>query len=157
RERTAVATELPAELPASVRAALVGFTGRVVDQDGEPVADSLVRMFRIAPDAFFQPQVSLFAEGIVNEPRLVAGSARSGDDGRFTIRGVYPRAVFVAHADADGDAPTWRVIQRDAPPGELCDVGDIRLQPCGVLTGTVLDADGEPLAGALVRAVDLPG
>src|SRR5690606_19959275 len=88
RERTAVATELPAELPASVRAALVGFTGRVVDQDGEPVADSLVRMFRIAPDAFFQPQVSLFAEGIVNEPRLVAGSARSGGDRRITIRGV---------------------------------------------------------------------
>jgi protocatechuate 3,4-dioxygenase beta subunit len=151
------AAEPGRDLHPSVRAALTGFTGRIVDPLARPVADSKVRLFRFAPDVLFRPQVSMFVEGVVNEPQVVVGDARTGADGRFTIDGVFPRAVFLLHADADGDAPTWRVVQRDAPPGELADLGDIVLAPAGILTGEVRDQDGRPVPGALVRAVDLPG
>lgn len=145
------------DLHPSVRAALTGFTGRIVDPLGAPVPESLVRLYRFAPDALFRPNVSMFLDGTVNEPQIEAGESRTGADGRFTIDGVFPRAVFLLHADADGDAPTWRVVQRAAPPGELVDIGDVQLLPCGILTGTVHDQDGNPIAGALVRAVDVPG
>ena len=41
--------------------------------------------------------------------------------------------------------------------GEGVDLGDIVLETLGVITGEVVDADGAPVGGALVRAVDLPG
>jgi hypothetical protein len=157
-ERTTVAPAGPtAGLHPSVLAALTGFRGRVVLPGGVPVEDSLVRLFRFAPDVLFRPQVGLFVEDGINEPEVVAAEVRTGEDGTFLLEGIFPRAVFMLQADADGDAPTWRVVQRAAPPGEIVDLGDVVLEPAGILTGAVYDQDGSPVPDALVRAVDLPG
>ena len=145
-----------AGLHPSVAAALVGFTGRVVTSSGEPVPDSLVKLFRFAVDAVIRPSVSVFAEGPKNEPEIEAGETRTGSDGRFVLEGVFPRAFFMLKADADGDAPTWRILDESPDPGELLDLGDIVLADCGILTGTVIGPDGEPVPDALVRAVDFP-
>ncbi len=146
-----------AGLHPSVVAALTGFRGRVVLPGGTPVEDSKVRLFRFAPDALFRPRVGLFVEDGINEPEVVAAESRTGEDGTFLLEGIFPRAVFMLQADAEGDAPTWRVVQRAAPPGEIVDLGDIVLEPAGILTGVVYDQDGAPVPDALVRAVDLPG
>ena len=146
-----------AGLHPSVAAALTGFRGRVVLPGGTPVEDSQVRLFRFAPDALFRPQVGLFVEDGINEPEVVAAETRTGTDGTFLLEGIFPRAIFMLQADADGDAPTWRVVQRAAPPGEIVDLGDIVLEPAGILTGVVHDQDGSPVENALVRAVDVPG
>lgn len=156
--RTQVAPVGPtAGLHPSVVAALTGFRGRVVLPGGTPVENSLVRLFRFAPDVLFRPQVGLFVEDGINEPEVVAAEVRTGEDGTFLLEGIFPRAVFMLQADADGDAPTWRVVQRAAPPGEIVDLGDVVLEPAGILTGVVYDQDGSPVPDALVRAVDLPG
>ncbi len=146
-----------AHLDPSVRAALAGFEGRVVDSAGAPVADSLVRIYRFAADTFLRTASGAFAEESVREPELIAGETRTGGDGRFTVQGVFPRAFFLLRADFDGDAPTNKIIERCPGPAEMVDLGDIVLQDAGILVGRVVDDADEPVAGALVRAVDLPG
>ena len=61
------------------------------------------------------------------------------------------------HAGIGTDAPTYQVVTRTPGPGEVVDLGDIVLPNAGVITGTVLDDNGDPLPGALVRCADLPG
>lgn len=157
--RTAVAPVDAAvqDLHPSVRAALCGFTGRLVTPETAPVAKAKVELFRIAPDVLFLPGIGPFAGDQIGEPKIDAGEAVSGDDGRFTISGVYPHSTYLLLADGDGDSPTWRPVERAAGPGELVDLGDVVVEPCGILTGLVVGPDDRPVAGALVRAVDLPG
>lgn len=161
--RSAVAASEAAleTLHPSVREALCGFTGRLVSPDAIPVANSRVELFRFAPDVLFQAGASPFVgEGLaagLGEPQIDAGEAKSGDDGRFTIEGVYPLSTYLLHADIDGDAATWVPIDRAAGPGQLVDLGDIVLNPAGVFEGVVVGPDDRPVPGALVRAVDLPG
>ncbi|MBI5853188.1 MAG: carboxypeptidase regulatory-like domain-containing protein [Planctomycetes bacterium] len=145
------------DLHPSVRAALCGFTGRLVTPEAAPVANAKVELFRIAPDVLFLPGVGPFVGEQVGEPKIDAGETVSGDDGRFTIEGVYPHSTYLLLADGEGDSPTWRPIERAAGPGELVDLGDVVVEPCGILTGLVVGPDDRPVAGALVRAVDLPG
>ncbi|MBK8974290.1 MAG: carboxypeptidase regulatory-like domain-containing protein [Planctomycetes bacterium] len=141
----------------SVVAALAGFTGRVVSSKTEPVADSLVRVYRFALDQAIRPGLGVFADAEPPAPDAFAGEARTGADGRFTIEGIFPNAFFLLRADVDGDAPTNRIVQRTPGPAELVDLGDIVLQDCGVLIGRVVDDAEQPIPGAWVRAVDLPG
>ncbi|MFO1051412.1 MAG: carboxypeptidase-like regulatory domain-containing protein [Planctomycetota bacterium] len=145
------------DLDPSIKAALCGLSGRIVDPEGRPVPDSTVKLLRIAADFLFSPGVGPFAGAQVNAPDPVVGRTKSGSDGRFLIPGVFPHGDFVLCADAEGDAPTWRIVERAVGPGEIADLGDIVLERAGVLTGVVVDESDQPVADALVRAVDLPG
>lgn len=141
---------LAAELDPSVAAALAGFTGRVVHPDGTPAAGVRVELFRVDPEVFFE----LSAEG--SGPRLEVGHATTGEDGRFAIRKVPPSGFHLLLADAGGADPTHRVIERSPSPGEVVDLGDIVLKNGATLVGRVVDAEGGPVSGALVRALDVP-
>ncbi|MEZ6036764.1 MAG: carboxypeptidase regulatory-like domain-containing protein [Planctomycetota bacterium] len=142
-----------------IRAGLCGFRGRVVNHVKVPVADCGVRIYRGAMDSVLPEEFDLLAEQDFDnyEPQIVAGETRTHDDGTFEITGVWPRGFYILFAGLGTDAPTHQLITRTPSPGEVVDLGDVVLNEAGVITGTVLDDEGEPLAGALVRCVDLPG
>ena len=140
-----------------IRAGLCGFRGRVVDFRKAPVPQTGVRIYRGAMDSVLNIQADLFADPEDFTPQLVAGEAITGEDGRFEITGVWPRGFYLMFAGMNTDAPTHQVLTKAPSPGEIVDLGDVVLNNAGVITGVVYDADGEPLAGALVRAADIPG
>jgi len=140
-----------------IQAGLSGFKGRILDHRKVPVADCGVRLYRGAMDSMLPRQIDLFAAAIDNPPQFVAGEVRTDADGNWTITGVWPRAFYVLFAGLGTDAPTHQIVSQHPAPGEIVDLGDLVLPHAGVITGEVLGDDGEPLAGALVRAADLPG
>jgi hypothetical protein len=140
-----------------IRASLCGFKGRVVDHLKQPVADTGLRLFRGAMDSVLPEGMDLFADASAYVPEYVAGDARTDSEGRWQLTGVWPRGLYVLHAGIGTDAPTYQVVTQTPGPGEVVDLGDIVLPNAGVITGTVLDDNGDPLAGALVRCADLPG
>jgi uncharacterized GH25 family protein len=157
-DRDAV-TVVPADWLADpeIQAGLSGFKGRVVDHGKLPVADCGVRIYRGAMNVVLPESVDVFADAPSLTPQYVAGEVQTGADGRFTITGVWPRAFYVMFAGIGTDAPVHQVVTRTPSPGEIVDLGDIELPDAGVITGTVVDEDGEPLPGVLIRAADVPG
>ncbi|MFO1076658.1 MAG: carboxypeptidase-like regulatory domain-containing protein [Planctomycetota bacterium] len=140
-----------------IQAGLCGFRGRVVDHDKHPVADTGVRIYRGALDSVMRPGVDVFDDAPTLIPNYVAGETRTGKDGTFLVTGVWPRAFYLLFAGIGSDAPTHQIVSRTPSPGEIVDLGDVVLLDAGVIVGRVVDEDGEPIAGALVRAADLPG
>jgi hypothetical protein len=140
-----------------IRAGLCGFKGRVVTHLKVPVADCGVRIYRGAMDIILNTTVDLFAEAEQFDPQFIAGEVRTAEDGTFEMTGVWPRGVFMMFAGLDTDAPTHQVITKTPSPGQIIDLGDVVLNDAGVIIGEVYDSDGNPVAGALVRAADVPG
>lgn len=118
--------------------------GTVTDADGVPVAGASVFANRHSPGGFD------------------FGSALTRPDGTYTISGLLPGdyVVGVSHGDFtqtyfDGvatEAEATLVAVAGGPPT----TADMTMLPLGALigsiTGTVVDADGEPLADVVVRA-----
>nr|HEX4317507.1 carboxypeptidase-like regulatory domain-containing protein [Kofleriaceae bacterium] len=73
--------------------------------------------------------------------------ARTGDDGVFRIEGV-PRGRWIAEAFAPGYLSAAG-IELEAGHG----IPELQLALGGTLEGRVIDADGQPIDGAVVRAV----
>ena len=140
-----------------IRAAMCGFKGRVVDHKKEPQARCSVRVYRGAVDTVIRPGFDLFAELPQEEPRYIAGEVVTADDGTFLLNGVWPQGFYLLLAGIGTDAPTHQLLSRTPSPGEVLDLGDIVLNDAAVATGTVLDEEGNPIAGALVMAADIPG
>lgn len=140
-----------------IRAGLTGFRGRVVTHDLRPVADCGVRVYRFAQDTVLPEGMDLFESAAAMEPQYVAGETRTDAEGKFFLDGVWPRAFYMMFAGLGTDAPTHQLITRTPSPGEIVDLGDVVLPDAGVIVGKIVDEDGEPVAGALVRCVDLPG
>ncbi|MDP6955126.1 MAG: carboxypeptidase regulatory-like domain-containing protein, partial [Planctomycetota bacterium] len=131
--------------------AVASISGRVLDGvSGEPVVE-----FKVGGLA---AQRRVFA-------RAPAGDAAGGSehaDGRFRLGGLRPRragAPVELRVDALGYEPFERKgIELD--PGAELDLGELRLNPVGVVRVTVTDVEsGEPLAGSLVKLspADSPG
>ena len=158
-ELTAAAAQVES-LPASVAAALCGFRGRLVLPTGEPVPDAEVRMLRFDLEVM-NLEALMPPPGALAEPRIDMSDTKTDDEGRFLLTGVWPRAVYVLNAgegaDLLGAAPLWQLVQRTPGPGEVVDLGDLVLKAAGRLVGTVVDDQGEPMAGARVRSADIPG
>ena len=144
-----------------------GYRGRVVSAAGAPVPGVTVRLLRAAQDLNlgFDYAVDLLAREPM-QPRLEVAQALSAEDGRFRIDGVMPRGLCflrlefadVAHAPAalrPGNG-TMLPVQRTPAPGEVVDLGDVRLKSGGTLVGRVVDADGKAVGGALVRSARVP-
>jgi protocatechuate 3,4-dioxygenase beta subunit len=115
--------------------------GRVAGEDGQPLSNVRVVALRVGGGA----------------PGY-APNALSDDEGKFTLRNVASGAYLV-NAFAPGylldpdplDQPDARVYQH---------VGDslsLRMVKGGVITGTVTDANGEPLVGLSVDALRVRG
>lgn len=157
-QRTEVAVALPELLDdPEIRAGLSGFRGRVVTHDKVPVSDCGVRFYRGAMDVVLSEGADVFADGPSIEPNYIAGETQTGEDGTFLVSGVWPRAIYIMFAGIGTDAPMHQIITRTPSPGQIIDLGDVELPNAGVIAGKVFDDDGEPLAGALVRAADIPG
>jgi hypothetical protein len=155
REVVAMRPADPIDDP-DIQAGLTGFRGRVVTHAKAPVADCGVRIYRGAMDSMLQVGTDIFAE-TPYVPQVVAGETRTASDGTFVIGGVWPRAFYLLFAGIGTDAPTHQIVTRTPSPGEIVDLGDVVLTDAGILVGTVLDENGDPLPGALVRCADLPG
>ena len=124
----------PPEAPASV-------SGRVTD--GEKGLAGVI--------------VAVFA----NEPQrrgVPVARARTDQEGAYHLTGVQPGRYYIAPS-----APTY--VLRDVPdfqigrplnlsPGDAVDGVDFRLDPGGVITGKVTDADGNPVVGESVAIVN---
>jgi len=145
----------PGAMPDSYRRALGVIKGRVVEPDLTPVAGMKVEIFGLSALEIFQDIETFMAEETV-PIELRTGSTTTAADGTFRLADLYPRAIHVLGLDLGGARPTIRVIDAAPNPGETVDLGDIVLKPRAVLTGIVVDDTGEPVAGARIRATDLP-
>ncbi len=124
-------------------------SGRVVDSTGRPIAGARV----VASRELGSPDDDLPTRLIqLTNIEAVAGVAIetvTGSDGAFTLRGV-ERGHYALTALASGHGPATR---RWVEPA---DGVDLALAPGSRLEGSVLGADREPIAGALVRAYPEP-
>ena len=106
--------------------------GSVVDAKGQPVDGA-----------------TLFAQTEETGENRGHGFATADEGGgRFTLRDLRSgRYVIQARAPKHGEAAAQAVVGA----GRTTDVGAVRLRPGGTVRGTVVDAAGEPVAGASVR------
>lgn len=153
--------------PLEYAADRTGYLGRVVSAAGVPVPGVTVRLLRAAQD--FNLTSDYAVDVLAREPMqpsLQVAFAQSADDGRFRIDGVMPRGLCflrlefadVAHAPPalrPGNG-TMLPVQRTPAPGEVVDLGDVRLKAGATLVGRVVDADGKVVGGALVRSARVP-
>ncbi len=145
------------DLDPRIRAALTGFRGRLVTEDATPVPDAKVELFRFAQDSVLSQGVTPMLGQARGALDVDAGETESGDDGKFEITGVWPHGFYLVRAGHGSDAPALHIVDQIPGPGEIVDLGDIVIRPSGILTGIVVDEEGEPIPGALVRAADIPG
>lgn len=142
--------------PESYTRFLSGVIGRIVDVDATPVPGMKVEALAVNIQDFLATGMSSLFSG---EPPVfdeVKGAAETDEDGRFRFAGLEPRGVYVLAIDQGGPRSTVRFLD-DAPnPGEVVDLGDIMLDPFVVFTGRVVDEERRPVAGARVRATNLP-
>ncbi len=116
--------------------------GRVVDDQGEPIAQASV-------------QLNVERAGGGFAFAMMAGNGRSGDDGRFTIEDVEPGTVRVV-----ADAPGYLTLERggvEVPAGKDVEGLELVLRAGAFVEGTVSTPDGSPAIGAAVQLVDEGG
>jgi RNA polymerase sigma factor (sigma-70 family) len=102
--------------------------GKVIGPDGKPLTGVLAYNLE---------------RGIVYQPL---------PDDTFTVKGVNPQRVRdLLFIDKERKHGAFLALK-----GEQKEPLTVRLEPCGVATGRLLDQDGEPVAGAVVR-LDVEG
>jgi len=103
------------------------------------------------PDAASKVGVSL------NDRQTGGGGGKPERDGdRLTVRGKPPGQLLLAIWGGKAFERYERIV--DLPPGTIVDLGMIHLTRRVELTGTVVDAEGNPVAGARISsyALDRP-
>ncbi|HTY42350.1 MAG TPA: carboxypeptidase regulatory-like domain-containing protein [Thermoanaerobaculia bacterium] len=121
-------------LPDVALPAAAPLSGLVAGSDGKAIAGARV-VVRDAPGAG-RDDIDVFAE------------ATTGADGAFRVANA-PASARLLWVRAAGWAPAMR-LWREAP-----DTIRVTLERGGVITGTVVDAGGRAIPGALVRAADV--
>jgi protocatechuate 3,4-dioxygenase beta subunit len=143
------------------------FTGRIVDEAGQPLSGATVDVF---PATAAIPKSAWALGKPTSTSSWIVGSVRSGADGRFDVTARLP--VFTRSDDPEREVGLgWRDLVRFDPGllvhlegratrfvplraffGGTIEAGDIALGSGGSVTGTVVDGHGRPLAGARVSA-----
>jgi len=132
-------TPVTLQLAADVRPTL---TGRVVGNDGKPVAYALVR-----GDTQATHQLSAYE----NPWRFLMSHTVADDQGRFTLRALWPKMSQKLRIRRGGYAERQVAVDVLAPD-EVRDLGDISLEVADlVITGRVVDEKGKPVPGAHVE------
>jgi protocatechuate 3,4-dioxygenase beta subunit len=133
---------VPPELP--VRIVLtpsLAVEGRVVDQDGEPVASAMVIAF----------PADLMSGSMTDAQQ--PGNALSDTEGRFRIEGMSPGAIEV-HAMALGRQQAVLKNLEIRPGQDLTGV-EVVLAAGAVIQGRAVSAAGEPVVGATIHLADV--
>ncbi|MHC4941657.1 MAG: sigma-70 family RNA polymerase sigma factor [Planctomycetota bacterium] len=142
-------------LPASWKAAMGGFKGRVVLADGTPVPDEKVEVYGFKILDLLQGANVLMEEEPA-ELALALEATRTAGDGTFLLSGIDGHGYYLLRIAAGARPMISRFIDAQPSPGETIDLGDIVLQKGTVLVGRVMDEKGDPLPGVRVRATQLP-
>jgi len=158
--RDAVADETPIESPVGPPAdyvkSLGGIVGRLVETDLTPVVDLPLELIGVSMDEVFVGTSALFEGPASYGLELVKGSTRTDEEGRFRFAGVDPRGMHALAIDAGGARAGIRLVDSSPNSEEERDLGDIILEPFVTFTGRVVDMDDTPIAGARVRATNIP-
>ena len=148
-------------VPASYRRALGGLTGRVLEHTPgdpdtlRPVAGLNLELAGGRKSAIMPPRDALL-DPTQLEARFILGATQTGEDGRFRIEAIDPRTLGVLLIDPGGPRGMFWPLEITPVSGVTADLGDLLLPAMATLTGTVVDERGTPIAGARVRATDLP-
>jgi protocatechuate 3,4-dioxygenase beta subunit len=121
--------------------------GRVVDTGGHPIAGATVHLLPAGVTGSSGTDATAAREALV--------SVRTDAHGRFAVKKLPAGAIDLA-VGARRFAPVLLrgvlpSVVPGSPAGAPADLGKIVLQAGAVLTGSVEDPEGRPLAGALVR------
>jgi hypothetical protein len=111
------------------------FTGNVIDAAGNPIANAAVQLGPNRYETDYQP--------ITSHPDSPV--ATTDEHGRFTFADL-SRGEHMLTVEAPGYAPTLHhvALAPDTPPLTLI------MQPGAVISGSVIDADDQPVVGACV-------
>jgi len=109
----------------------IELVGRVTNEAGGPVGGATIALRAQRPPLERFPLV------------------RASPDGRFHLAGLFPGA-FTLHAEADGFGSVELPLTLGAATSSLA----LKLPPATVISGTVVDSEGLPVEGALVKAGD---
>ena len=123
--------------------------GRLLDPEGRPLPGVEVRL-TTPVRAGLEPAL-LFGNASRTSLRTAA-VARSGVSGSFVLEGVDPEANYSLEVGKAPFAPYSKKLDALAFP-ETTDLGDIRLQAGGVVSGRCLDPGGQAIENAWVRVV----
>ncbi len=142
-------------------------TGRVVDESGDPVVGAMVRaadvpaiVTTMVPIEQFDPEGWVIAGNgadrmVLEMPpwvkkywkELPVPTTLSGADGSFRLEGVDPGMNLVA-ATKSGFLAATNSVKLD--PGQERAIGKLVLREGEIANGTVVDAQGKPIAGVQV-------
>ena len=150
-------------MPQSYRLDLATFIGRVLEADGLPVEGMHITYAAGKPTNFMIP-TDLFLEDLENLPdeiseptlHLNGGSAVTDIDGNFRIADIEPRQMGLLLLDPGGPRAWPHLIMETPASGVETDLGDIILPATVTFKGVLEDEEGLPIAGARVRAGDIP-
>lgn len=121
-------------------------SGRLLDDLGNPMPNALIRALALDGPNLFNGGKGLKLQ-----------ETRTDSEGRFELVDLPAYADCGLLADADGDLRQFLPIAAGLGAGVDADLGDLQLQSRGAVRGEVVDADGHPVEGARVIALDLPG
>lgn len=142
---------------ASYRAALGGLRGRIVhEKDKEPIAGIEVIGIELRIDVVTPTIEQAFEFAAAPSPVKFRVRAKTDADGKFVLRGLHPRSLHVLGIGLKTQLSAVRFVDHTPQQGETVDMGDIVIRTRGALKGTVQTAAGKPVAGARVRALDIP-
>ena len=147
KDPTAVETRSPIRLTLA-RNRSVGFTGRLVDRNGNPLEGCAVYVFQIGPSSTAE-----------NTGRTYAGA--SGHDGKFEISDLDAAFAYrLAYGSYDRNAGYGRSYRPFDPnsgksfnqiPGRSMDLGTVRVEhPTRTVTGQLVDVKGRALPRDLI-------
>ncbi len=136
-------------------AALATFTGRLIEHDGAPVAGLEVVLLELRPGFLARTAEDALAGPLPGNEVEIA-RARTDESGRFRLGRARHRTMHFLGIDLGGQRATFRIIDKQALPGEEIELGDVVLAATALVRGKLVDADGAPVAGARVRTAPLP-
>jgi 5-hydroxyisourate hydrolase-like protein (transthyretin family) len=151
----AAPTDAP-RVPESYRRALGALTGRVLHADGQPVPGLPLELLGGRRSLIIRSITAFMEEGGLGFDPVV-GRAVTDGEGRFRLEDLQPRTIGALVLDPAGPRALLWPLEVTPVTGETRDLGDIVLPATCTLRGIVVDEHNRPVAGARVRATDLPG
>ncbi len=137
--------------------ALSGITGRILmEEDGKAVPDLPLVIVEIHLDTITPSLGALSGLMPGRKPVFIRGRTQTDAEGRFRFKRLHSRAFHMISIGPGTDKVAFRLLPHGAPVGGNMDLGDIRLQPRGSIEGKLVDEKGQAVAGAKIRAVDIP-